>query len=243
MYAHAKHLLSRRLAASALVGIVALGILAVLPAREIAARAATERNAVSGVAHVVDGDTIGIRGLHVRLEGIDAPEHGQTCGRRDFGTWKCGEAAGEALHALVANRVVSCENRGRDKYGRMLGICYVDGHDINAEMVREGFAWAFVKYSKSYVREEAEARAERAGIWSGEAQPAWLYREQRWAGAAYTAPAGCAVKGNINARERIYYTPWSSGYAAVKIEEAKGERWFCSEAEAIAEGWRPASVQ
>lgn len=243
MYAHAKHLLSHRLAASALVGIVALGVLAVLPAREIAARTAAERNTVSGRAHIIDGDTIGIGGVHVRLEGIDAPEHGQTCRRRNFETWKCGEAAGEALRALIANRIVSCDGRGRDKYGRMLGICYVDGRDINAEMVREGFAWAFVKYSKSYVREEAEARAAQAGIWTGEAQPAWLYREQRWAGAASDAPAGCAIKGNINAREHVYYTPWSPGYAAVKIDETKGERWFCSEAEAIAEGWRPASVQ
>ena len=58
----------------------------------------------------------------------------------------------DALAKLVAKRRVSCESRGNDKYDRMLGICFVDGRDINAEMVREGFAWAFVKYSQTYVK-------------------------------------------------------------------------------------------
>jgi endonuclease YncB( thermonuclease family) len=235
--------LTRRSVASALVGVVALGVLSLLPSRDIEARPTRELGSISGTARVVDGDTLVIDGLNVRLEGIDAPEHGQTCGRRFFGTWKCGAAAAEALRAIVTGRSVTCESRGDDKYGRTLGICLVDGEDINARMVREGFAWAFVKYSKTYVREEEEARTARAGIWSGEAEPAWIFREKRWAGAEYAAPNGCAIKGNITGHGHLYYMPWSPRYASVKIEEEKGERWFCSEADAIAEGWRPAAVQ
>lgn len=241
-----KYWVTRRTVASALVGVVALGVLSLVPAREIEARPSNDHGAehgsISGVARVIDGDTIEIDGRSIRLEGIDAPEHGQTCGRRFFGTWKCGTAAAAALREAVAGRSVTCESHGDDKYGRMLGICFVDGQDINAKMVREGLAWAFVKYSKTYVSEEAEARADRAGIWTGEAEPAWQYREKRWAGAEQAAPSGCAIKGNVTGYGRIYYTPWSPRYATVKIEAEKGERWFCSEAEALSAGWRAAAV-
>jgi len=241
-----KYWITRRSVASALVGGVAIVFLAAVPAREIEARPAHDfganDRAISGTARVIDGDTIEIAGRRIRLEGIDAPEHGQTCGRRFFGTWNCGAAAADALRELVDDRSVVCESQGDDKYGRMLGICFVDGADINAQMVREGYAWAFVKYSKSYVREEAEARAARAGIWTGDAEPAWIFREKRWAGAEYAAPNGCAIKGNISSHGYIYYVPWSPRYTQVKIEVEKGERWFCSEADAIAAGWRAASV-
>ena len=243
MYAHLKYLFSRRLVASALVGVLALGILASLPSREIEARPALDLGTMTGAARVIDGDTIVIAGRHIRLEGIDAPERGQTCGGSFAETWDCGTKAAEVLSALISHRPVTCESRGNDKYGRMLAICFVDGEDVNAEMVRAGYAWAFVRYSQSYVREEAQARAARVGIWQGDAEPAWLYRERRWAGAEHATPNGCAIKGNISAYGRIYYMPWNPRYGSVKIEVEKGERWFCSEAQATAAGWRAAITQ
>ncbi len=133
----------------------------------------------SGRAIVVDGDTIDIGGERIRLEGIDAPEHAQTCGRKWLGSWACGAGATRALASFIGNRRVDCDNEGHDKYGRILGLCQVDGRDINAEMVRAGYAWAFVKYSSRYVAEEAEARKAESGIWQGEAEPAWvLSREE-----------------------------------------------------------------
>ena len=243
MNSYLKKWIYRRPVASALAGVVALGLLSVIPPRETAARSVAEHGASSGRARVIDGDTLEIDGRHIRLEGIDAPEMGQTCGRSLIGSWKCGSAAAERLAELVAKRSVSCESRGDDKYGRMLGICFVDGNDINAQMVREGYAWAFVKYSQTYVEQEATARTQRVGIWQGDAEPAWVYREKRWAGAEQAAPQGCAIKGNVTEHGHIYHMPWSPWYAKVKIEAAKGERWFCSEAEATAAGWRPASVQ
>lgn len=196
-------------------------------------------NGVSGRATVIDGDTLEIAGERIRLEGIDAPETGQTCDRAWFGRWSCGTAAATALKTLVGSRRVTCTPAGRDKYDRMLGWCAVDGQDLNALMVRKGLAWAFVKYSRRYEAEEAQARAEKAGIWQGEAEPAWLYREHRWHVAEKAAPQGCAIKGNVTANGRIYHPPWSVWYAKVRVEPEKGERWFCTEAEAAEAGFRP----
>ena len=84
---------------------------------------------LAGRAIVIDGDTIDIGGTHVRLEGIDAPEAGQTCARRFIGKWGCGAAASKALGKMIGSRRVNCESRGHDKYGRVLGLCRVDGRD------------------------------------------------------------------------------------------------------------------
>lgn len=195
---------------------------------------------LSGRAIAVDGDTLDLDGRRVRLEGIDAPEISQTCGRRWLGTWNCGRAAQKALDRLVDGRRVECEPKGTDKYGRDLGICFVDGRDINAELVRKGMAWAFVKYSETYAEEEKAARSEGSGIWQGDAEPPWTFREQKWQTAEAGAPKGCAIKGNITENGKIYHVPWGDWYHKVKIEPNKGERWFCNESEAVAAGWRPA---
>jgi hypothetical protein len=146
------------------------------------------------------------------------------------------------MEDMVRGQDVTCESRGHDKYDRMLGVCSVAGREINGELVRSGLAWAFVKYSNSYVTAEAEARSAGAGVWQGAAEPAWVYRDKRWASAEQTAPDGCAIKGNITDKGHIYHLPWSPWYGKVKVEAGKGERWFCSEADAVAAGWRPAMV-
>ena len=150
-----------------------------------------------------------------------------------------GGAATAALERLIAGWPARCDRRGTDKYSRILAVCFVRGRDINAEMVRQGHAWAFVRYSTSYVKEETAAKAERLGIWQGEAVPAWEYRRRHWTTAEMQAPDGCAIKGNITRSGKIYHMPWSPWYGQIKIEPDKGKRWFCSETEAIAAGWRP----
>lgn len=207
-----------------------------------AAASAAGQEPIAGVARVVDGDTIEIAGIKIRLEGIDAPESGQTCTRRWFGRWSCGTAAADALTTLVQRQTVSCDATGRDKYGRTLAICYADGKDLNALMVRRGLAWAFIKYSRRYQREEAAARAEGVGIWQAPTMTAWDFRASEWIEAAAAAPKGCAIKGNVSRGGNIYHMPWSPWYAKVKMDGAPGKRWFCSEAEAQAAGWRPAHM-
>lgn len=225
----------RRLVACALAG-VAVSLLS-SPSPEAAMRPPP---VLSGAATVIDGDTLDIDGQRVRLEGIDAPETSQTCPRRWLGWWNCGKAATKELVSLTAGRRVSCTNGGLDKYGRILGICTAGGDEINSTMVRAGMAWAFVKYSTAYVNVEAEAKAANAGVWQGEAEAPWIYREKRWQSAEQTAPDGCAIKGNVTGNGQIYHMPWSPWYAKVKVDAAKGERWFCSETEAQKAGWRAA---
>src|SRR5688572_29647850 len=100
---------SRRPVASALVGVCALGVLLLVPATESAGRAD-----LAGLARVIDGDTLVIAGARVRLEGIDAPEMAQTCGKPDEGSWDCGKAAAAALERLLADQRISCADRGTD---------------------------------------------------------------------------------------------------------------------------------
>jgi endonuclease YncB( thermonuclease family) len=198
--------------------------------------------AVEGRARVLDGDTIEIASTRIRLEGIDAPEGGQTCPRAGGGIWRCGQEAAAELQKLIGRASVRCESRGTDTYGRTLGICFVGATDINAEMIRRGFAWAFVKYSRTYVTEEADARKRGIGIWQAPTTTAWDYRAGRWSTADNAIPGDCPIKGNITSNGRIYHMPWSPWYEKVRIDEGKGERWFCTEREALAAGWRPANI-
>jgi endonuclease YncB( thermonuclease family) len=196
----------------------------------------------------VDGDTIDVAGTRIRLEGIDAPEAGQSCNRRDGGTWDCGTEATRVLTSLINGSAVQCAVEGRDVYGRALGTCFPALRmespqrraSVNAEMVRRGLAWAFVKYSSTYVSEEAAARQAQSGIWQAATRTASDHRATRWVSASEAAPDGCAIKGNISHSGRIYHMPWSPWYAKVVMRADKGTRWFCSEAEAVAAGWRAA---
>jgi endonuclease YncB( thermonuclease family) len=195
---------------------------------------------IEGPARVVDGDTLDVGQTRVRLEGIDAPETAQTCRTATGEIWACGKVSAAFLRALVRTKDVACDSTGTDKYRRTLAICFQDGDSINEAMVRAGMAWAFVRYSKEYVAVEADARARKVGVWQGPAVAPWDFRHGTWQ-VAETASRDCPIKGNISSHGHIYHMPWSPWYARVKIDESRGERWFCSEAEALAAGWRPAS--
>jgi endonuclease YncB( thermonuclease family) len=96
--------------------------------------------------------------------GIDAPETDQVCLDEKAEPWTCGVAARDGLLAHIAGRVVSCASCGEDRYGRMLAICSANAENLNAWIVREGLALAYVQYSREYVSEEAAARGQRKGI-------------------------------------------------------------------------------
>ena len=133
---------------------------------------------LQGSPRVIDGDTIEIASTKIRLFGIDAPESKQTC-FADKSEYACGEAAAQALRDLISDREVRCEERGRDRYRRILAVCWVGETEINAWMVRSGYALAFVRYTKTYVTEEAEAKSEKRGVWRGEFVYPWDWRSTR----------------------------------------------------------------
>lgn len=182
---------------------------------------------------IVDGDTFDVDGIRIRINGIDAPEYGQKCGSID-----CGADALAALNNLIHSGSIDCEELGEDGYGRVIGRCFVAGQDIGAKLVSDGYAYAFTKYSMDYVVEEESARSRGVGVWSGDYQRPWDFRAEKWENSQQNAPNGCPIKGNISENGKIYHAPWSPWYAKTRINEAKGERWFCSEAEAVSAGWR-----
>ncbi|MBA2125725.1 succinoglycan biosynthesis protein [Hyphomicrobium methylovorum] len=196
---------------------------------------------IAGQARAIDGDTIEIGQERIRLEGIDAPETSQTCHTSTGNEWACGEHATAYLRELIDEQDVVCDKTGVDKYRRVLATCYVAGVNINEAMVRAGFAWAFVKYSAEYVAVEAEARVMKVGVWEGTAIAPWDFRHGTWSIAGNAAERDCTIKGNISSHGHIYHMPWSPWYDRVNINSARGERWFCSESEALAAGWRRVS--
>jgi endonuclease YncB( thermonuclease family) len=132
---------------------------------------------ITGTARIVDGDTIWIDDTKIRLWGIDAPEAKQVC-QRDGKHWRCGEAATEALRQFIGTSPVTCENHGKDRYGRMIGKCSVNGLDIGAEMVSRGLALAYTRYSRYYLPNQNEAHAAGAGMFAGQFMPPWEWRRK-----------------------------------------------------------------
>lgn len=194
--------------------------------------------ALAASAIVVDGDTVKIGEITYRLHGIDAPEAGQKCNKPGSGQWRCGDEATGALRVLVADKAVKCDDRGQGGFGRTLAVCTAGGLELNDTMVRRGMAWAFRSYSADYVAAEDEALKAGLGIWQAPTETAEIFRARRWKDAEQEAPKGCPIKGNISRNGRIYHAPWSPWYKRTKVSLDKGERWFCSEREAINAGWR-----
>jgi endonuclease YncB( thermonuclease family) len=125
---------------------------------------------------VVDGDTLSMGAERLRIHGIDAPEMAQTCERAGR-PYACGEAARDAMAAILGHGALSCEHLDTDQYRRRIVRCHDDqGRDIGAELVRQGWAVAFTRFSADYLPQEAEARAARRGLWQGRFDAPWDWR-------------------------------------------------------------------
>ena len=93
-----------------------------------------------GQASVVDGDTLEIHGIRIRLWGIDAPESSQLCRGEDSLQYRCGAQAANDLDAFIARRPVNCSPVSLDLYGRTVATCSVSGTDLGEWLVRKGLA-------------------------------------------------------------------------------------------------------
>ena len=194
---------------------------------------------VAGTARVTDGDSLRIGAVRIRLHGIDAPELDQTCTDAAGRDWACGLWARDRLARLAEGRRLACEAVEVDAYERLVARCEVQGRDIAAAMVAEGAATAYARYSDRYLAEEGAARRAGLGLWRGGFAAPEDHR--RGAEEAQAGHGGCRVKGNISGSGRkLYHVPGGRDYAATRIDPDRGERWFCTEAEARAAGWQPA---
>ena len=135
---------------------------------------------IEGFARVIDGDTLNVNGVRVRLHGIDAFEGDQSC-RRETLAWACGAAAANHLRTLAQGRRVACDVRDTDRYGRSVAVCAVAGRDLGRAMVTDGLAVAYHRYSMAYAGDELAARQRRVGAWRGsfDRPEQWRRRDRR----------------------------------------------------------------
>jgi endonuclease YncB( thermonuclease family) len=228
--------------------------------------AAGQSLAASPIAR--DGGTIELTDATYRLDGIDAPAFDQMCIDDHADSWTCGIEARDQLASLIGGREVHCEDLGTDATAknRHIGICTVEGETIslNQLLVRQGFALNFEPSAKGRFKEdEAGAKDDRRGLWKGCFAAPQEFRSGKKDGALlggscradkdreirevlfpeYPAmPSGCSIKGKFALRARvtgnvgIYHLQVCRSYPAL----TKPDRWFCSEDDAKAAGFRKA---
>jgi endonuclease YncB( thermonuclease family) len=141
---------------------------------------------IYGFPKVIDGDTVHIKAYKIRLEGIDAPEIKQQCQKaflkisaqigftfkKDY---SCGVTSKKKLIDKINKSQIKCISLSKDKYKRYLATCFKDNVNLNKWMVRTGFAVAYKRYSKDYVRDETYAKENKLGIWQGS-----FVRPEKW---------------------------------------------------------------
>lgn len=225
------------------------------PATEAGQMTVPEGMVAARVVGVVDGDTIEVeiagRTYKLRYIGVDTPE----TKKPDTPVQPYGPEASAFNEQLVSGKTVYLEKdvSETDRYGRLLRYVWIrdDAGNlimVNEELVRQGYARIStfppdVKYAERFLALEREARQANRGLWAlatpeptPSPEPAALCPQ-----GCLTPPADCLIKGNISSDGRkVYHLPDSPYYERTKIEPDKGERWFCTPAEAEAAGWQVA---
>jgi endonuclease YncB( thermonuclease family) len=221
----------------------------------------------AATAVVRDGDTIQLGDVTYRLDGADAPELDQVCIDDHADPWTCGVDAREQLTKLIGGRNVRCDDLGPDKVfrNRHLGICRVDGdtESLNRQLVQKGLAVSVEPAAKLHLKDDAAAaKAANLGLWKGCFAAPQDFRAGKKDGALAGAscradrdaeiravlfptdlsmPPSCSIKGKFAVRARftgnvgIYHLQGCLSYAGTQPD-----RWFCSEDDARAAGFRRA---
>ena len=199
------------------------------------------------VIRVVDGDTIEVesegRTAKLRYIGIDTPETVDP--RRPVGCF--GKEASERNRQLVEGQTIGLEKdvSDADEFGRLLRYVWLGDRMVNATLVEEGFALAAtyppdVRYAETFASLQVQAREAGRGLWGSACASGSATPPPAGAGCEYSPTGEPVIKGNISLRtgEKIYHVPGGYYYDDTVIDEPSGERWFCTEAEAVAAGWR-----
>ncbi len=212
-----------------------------VPSIEVSALNPFKSEIIKGRARAIDGGHLRVSKQELRLDNIDALLPSQTCKRSRGGSWRCGRKAKSQLAQLVRRRTLTCTVSGTDDDGIKRATCVSKDGDIAAALVARGYAFAHLGALANYRTDEDQARQKKRGIWQGSAERPADYRMVRWNKAVKAAPKGCPIKGRVIRRKRLYALPWDRGYARVKVRPRRGEKWFCTEQDARAAGFRHAS--
>lgn len=189
------------------------GMRALMPLLLLSTAAAQVPATMTGIPTVTDGDTLQIRGVKVRLFGIDAPESSQTCTRAGK-VYGCGREAAFALADLVRNKTVTCTRKDVDRYGRMVGVCIVGGTEINRWLVQQGWALPYLQYGGGiYSGAAGQAKSAGKGLYAGTFQNPWDYRKNP----ASPPTAGTARTNTVPpvvTKPTVYYANCTAARAA-----------------------------
>ena len=126
---------------------------------------------------VVDGDTIHIGVNKYRFSGIDTPEMKQVCKKEDKNIL-CGVLARDALIQKINNQPVTCKQETIDRYKRIVAECFVKNESLSKYLVRNGYAFAYRRYSTKFVEDEEYAKTNQLGLWSMQFEYPWDYRKR-----------------------------------------------------------------
>ena len=126
---------------------------------------------------IVDGDTIHINKIKYRFHGIDAPEMKQTC-KQNNQQIKCGVLARNALVKKIGNQNVRCKKITIDRYKRIIAECFVNDESLSKHLVRNGYAFAYRRYSKQFIEDENFAREQKLGLWQMQFEYPWNFRRK-----------------------------------------------------------------
>jgi endonuclease YncB( thermonuclease family) len=219
-------------------------------------------------AIVKDGNTLSLGDTTYRLDGIDAPEFDQMCIDQKADPWSCGIEARDRLTKFVGDRAVNCEDKGLDPTfkSRHVGVCTVDGEtgSLNQWLVREGWALNFEPSAAGrFKADETAARESQKGLWLGCFTAPQDFQHGKKDAALLGAscrsdkdaemrailfpsdpamPPNCAIKGKFALRAKftgnvgVYQMQSCRNYASL----TRPDRWFCSEEDAKAAGFRKA---
>ena len=124
---------------------------------------------------IIDGDTIVINGEKIRFSGIDTPELKQTCVQDEQNVY-CGIYAKKLLAKKIGNKIPKCISEGKDKYDRTLAECFINEESLSRFLVRSGYAFAYRKYSKKFIKDEEFAKKNKIGMWSMKFEYPWNVR-------------------------------------------------------------------
>ena len=127
---------------------------------------------------IIDGDTIRIGEERIRFSGIDAPEINQTCISEGVEVF-CGQISKSLLVDKTSLEQVKCISEGKDQYNRTLAECFVNGESLSRYLVRQGYAFAYRKYSKKFIKDEDYAKEKKMGMWNMKFLFPWDYRRKK----------------------------------------------------------------